>query len=259
MVSIQTFFLKLNNAKSKNQILFLFLVVGLSFQNCKSQQEESIENTSSKSYIFKKGNPNGIGKWYMGREIAHVMGYQGMAWLNRPEREKEEKVSLLIKNMDIKPTDVIADIGAGSGFHVFKMAPLASQGLIYAVDIQPEMLAEIKRRKKRQNIDNVNMVLGKEKTPNLPKNKIDKILMVDVYHEFNFPYEMLLSIKASLKKDGKIYLIEYRGEDASIPIKTIHKMTEKQAVKEFESAGFELIENIDNLPWQHCMIFGIKE
>lgn len=236
-------------------IFLLSFILCLSFQSCKSQQEESKSAQDSEMYTYKSGNPNGIGKWYMGREIAHVMGFRGMSWLNRPEREKEENVSLLIKNMDIKAKDKIADIGAGSGYHVFKMAPLAKQGQVYAVDIQPEMLAEIKRQKKRKGVENINLILGGEKSPNLPENSIDKILMVDVYHEFNFPYEMLLSMKSALKEDGKIYLIEYRGEDPKIPIKPIHKMTEKQAVKEFESAGFKLIENIDNLPWQHCMVF----
>jgi SAM-dependent methyltransferase len=246
---------KVSNKIIGNKMLFLFIIC-LFFQSCKSQEEEeSNPPQDTENYTFKKDNPNGIGKWYKGREIAHVMGYQGMSWLNRPEREKEENVSLLIKNMGIKSNDVIADIGAGSGYHVFKMAPLANQGLVYAVDIQPQMLAEIKRQKENKDIENVNLILGTEKSPNLPENSVDKILMVDVYHEFNFPYEILLSIKSSLKKEGKIYLIEYRGEDPQIPIKPIHKMTEEQAVKEFESAGFRLSENIDNLPWQHCMIF----
>jgi SAM-dependent methyltransferase len=237
----------------------MLLLVSLLFQSCKGQQEKTTLNQDSEIYTYKPGNPNGIGKWYMGREIAHVMGYQGMSWLNRPEREAEENVSLLLKNMDIKSTDNIADIGAGSGYHVFKMAPMAKQGNIYAVDIQPEMLAEIKRQKQIRGIENIGLIKGSEKSANLPENSIDKVLMVDVYHEFNFPYEMLLSIKSALKEKGKIYLIEYRGEDPKIPIKTIHKMTEEQAVKEFESAGFKLIENIENLPWQHCMIFEKRE
>ena len=161
--------------------------------------------------------------------------------------------------MDLTPTDVIADIGAGSGYHVFKMAPIAHEGRVYAVDIQPEMLAAIQRQSQKQQIENVQLVLGNEKSPNLPENTIDKVLMVDVYHEFSFPYEMLLEIKSSLKTNGKVYLIEYRAEDPRIPIKPIHKMTEKQAVKEFEIAGFRLVENIKNLPWQHCMIFEKRE
>lgn len=232
----------------------LMFLLCFSFQNCVSQEKKNPENNNN-IYTFKRGNPNGIGKVYEGREIARVMGYQGMAWLNRPEREKEENVSLLIKNMEIQPTDVIADIGAGSGYHVFKMAPLANKGKVYAVDIQPEMLAEIKRQSDMQNVENIQLVLGSEKSPNLPEKALDKVLMVDVYHEFSFPYEMLLEIKSSLKAGGKVYLIEYRAEDPKIPIKPIHKMSEKQAVKEFEIAGFRLVENKDNLPWQHCMVF----
>ena len=241
-------------AEFKLRFLVMMALVGFSFQNC-TAQEKSKPVSNSEIYTYKKGSSNGIGKWFMGREIAYVMGYQGMAWLNRPDREKEENVSLLIDNMDIQTDDIVADIGAGSGYHVFKMAPLAKNGSIYAVDIQPEMLAEMKRIKKIKKADNVELILGSEKSPNLPTNKIDKILMVDVYHEFSFPYEMLKSMKNALKENGRIYLIEYRGEDKSIPIKTIHKMSEKQAVKEMEFAGFRLIKNIDNLPWQHCMIF----
>ena len=239
----------------KASIGLIFLMI-FPFQMGWSQEKNKTQNTPI--YTYKSGNPNGIGKLYEGREIARVMGYQGIPWLNRPEREKEENVSLLIKNMNIKPKDVIADIGAGSGYHVFKMAPLAKEGLVYAIDIQPEMLAVINQQKAKKGVENVNMILGGEKSPNLPENSIDKVLMVDVYHEFNYPYEMLQSIKSSLKNNGKIYLIEYRAEDPLIPIKPIHKMTEKQAVKEFEIAGFRLVENIENLPWQHCMVFEKK-
>jgi ubiquinone/menaquinone biosynthesis C-methylase UbiE len=191
----------------------------------------------------------------MGREIAYVMGFQGIDWLERPEREAEENTTRLIENLNIKPTDTIADIGAGSGYHVFKMAPIAKDGFVYAVDIQQEMLAAILTHPDAKTSKNIGTTLGNEKTVNLPENSVDKILLVDVYHEFNYPYEMIMSIKKALKKDGEIYLIEYRGEDASVPIKKIHKMTEAQAVKEMKAAGFNLKENIDNLPWQHCMVF----
>ena len=206
-------------------------------------------------YTYKKGDPNGIGKWYLGREIAYVMGFQGIGWLERPEREKEENTSKLIKNMNIQANDVIADIGAGSGYHVYKMAPLANDGKIFAVDIQEEMLAAIILSSAFKSHGNIEPILGNETTVNLPEYTVDKVLMVDVYHEFSYPYEMLLSIKNALKDDGEIYLIEYRGEDDTFPIKKVHKMTEKQAVKELKAAGFRLKDNINNLPWQHCMVF----
>ena len=227
------------------------------FISCFLTAYESIaqaDNNDTK-YTYKRGDYNGIGKWYMGREIAYVMGFQGINWLERSEREIEEDVSTLIKNMEIKTDDTIADIGAGSGYHVFKMAPLAENGLVYAVDIQPEMLEAIELKKRSKRVSNVETVLGSEKSINLPKNSLDKILLVDVYHEFSYPAEMVGSIKNALKSNGQLFLIEYRGEDSSVPIKKIHKMTVKQSIKEMEAAGFRLKENIDNLPWQHCMIF----
>jgi predicted methyltransferase len=234
--------------------LFLLIFSSLLILNqCVAQKP----NTDNK-YKFQKGDYNGIGKWYMGREIAHVMGYQGIDWLERSEREKEENVSNLIENMGIKPTDTIADIGAGSGYHVFRMAPLANNGLIYAVDIQVEMLMEIENTKQFNKINNVETILGSETSIQLPVRSVDKILMVDVYHEFNFPIEMIASIKNALKPEGQLFLIEYRGEDPKVPIKKIHKMTENQAVKEMEAAGFKLKSNITNLPWQHCMIFVLE-
>ncbi len=210
---------------------------------------------SNEAYTFRKGDPNGIGKWYQGREIAHVMGFQGVGWLNRPEREQEENTSILLRNMDIGVHDVIADIGAGSGYHVFKLASLADKGLIYAVDIQDEMLAELGKNKANGKVKNVEIIKGSVMSVNLPKNSVDKVLMVDVYHEFNYPMEMIASIKKALKEDGKIFLIEYRGEDQSVPIKKIHKMTKEQAIKEMQAAGMKLERNISNLPWQHCMVF----
>ncbi|MGA8854826.1 MAG: class I SAM-dependent methyltransferase [Christiangramia sp.] len=238
----------------KKCIYSLFILfLSLCFFQCKGQTENTSEN-----YTFKSGSFDGIGKWYKGREIAHVMGFQGINWLERPEREKEENTSRLIKNMNILPDDRIADIGAGSGYHVFKMAPLAKEGLVYAVDIQDEMLQAILDRKKEADLENIEIIKGSEKSVNLPENTVDKILMVDVYHEFNYPVEMLTSMHSALRENGEIYLIEYRGEDDSIPIKKLHKMTEAQAVKEFKANGFVLKKNISNLPWQHCMVFKKK-
>ena len=231
------------------------------FISCFLTANESISqaNNNDTKYTYKRGDYNGIGKWYIGREVAYVMGFQGINWLERSEREIEEDVSTLIKNMEIKTDDTIADIGAGSGYHVFRMAPLAENGLVYAVDIQPEMLEAIELKKRSKRVSNVETVLGSEKSINLPKNSLDKILLVDVYHEFSYPAEMVGSIKNALKSNGQLFLIEYRGEDSSVPIKKIHKMTVKQSIKEMEAAGFRLKENIDNLPWQHCMILEKKQ
>lgn len=210
-------------------------------------------------YTYKDGDPNGIGKWYMGREIAHVMGYQGIGWLERPERETEEDTQTLLQNMEITDGDTIADIGAGSGYHVFKMASQTRKGHIYAVDIQDEMLEAIEHKKKTIGVQNIITVKGNAKSINLPDDSVDKVLMVDVYHEFDFPAEMAASIRKALRPNGRVYLIEYRGEDPSVPIKKVHKMTEEQAVREMEKAGFKLLQNLKNLPWQHCLIFTKAE
>jgi len=235
----------------KNFSILIILISCFLTSNESIAQADSIDT----KYIYKRGDFNGIGKWYMGREIAYIMGFQGINWLERSEREKEEDVSTLIKNMKIKTNDTIADIGAGSGYHVFKMAPLAENGLVYAVDIQPEMVETIELKKRSKRMSNIETVLGSEKSINLPKNSIDKILLVDVYHEFSYPIELVKSIKNALKPNGQLFLIEYRGEDLTVPIKKIHKMTEKQSIAEMKAAGLSLKENIDNLPWQHCMIF----
>lgn len=238
--------------KFKATYFFFLLILILPLTQCQAQTK------SDSNYEYKNGDPSGIGKWYKGREIAYVMGYQGMNWLERPEREKEEHTSKLLKNMNLKSTDAVADIGAGSGYHVFKIALKVNDGMVYAVDIQKEMLDAMKQKNKKEKQEHIKFIKGSEQSANLPENSVDKILMVDVYHEFEYPVEMLSSMKKALKPNGKIYLIEYRGEDPKVPIKRLHKMTESLAVKEFRANGFHLIENIDNLPWQHCMVFGVN-
>lgn len=238
----------------KKEILLLLVITGiLTSHQCNGQ-----DTSSNTKYTFKKGDPHGIGKWYMGREIANVMGFQGMEWLERPEREEEENTSKLLLNMNIDVDDKVADIGAGSGYHVFKMASIAKKGSVYAIDIQDEMLTELRRKKEKTQIKNITVIKGSDKSINLPENSIDKALLVDVYHEFDYPIEMIASIKNALRPNGKLFLIEYRGEDDQVPIKKVHKMTEKQAVAEMRASGMQLERNLDNLPWQHCMVFVKK-
>jgi FkbM family methyltransferase len=206
-------------------------------------------------YVFKPGDPNGIKKWYMGRQIAHVMSHYGIDWLERPERDIEENTSLLLKNLDLKQGMQIADIGAGSGYYSRLLSKRIGNGKVFAVDIEPEMIQYLKATMQQENISNIVTVLGKEKSVSLPPSSMDMMLLVDVYHEFSFPYEMALSMHKSLKPDGKLVLVEFRLEDDNVPIKAIHKMSEAQAVKELKAAGFRLEKNISNLPWQHCMVF----
>ena len=206
-------------------------------------------------YKIRAGDPNGINKWYMGRQIAHVMSHFGIDWLEREEREMEENTSLLLKNLAVKPGMVVADIGAGSGYHSALLSKMVGTGKVFAVDVEPEMIAYLKARIKQEKLSRIVPVLSTEQKVSLPENAIDMMLLVDVYHEFSFPYEMALSMQAALKPGGKLVLVEFRAEDPTVPIKTIHKMSEAQAIKEFKAAGFAFDKNIDNLPWQHCMVF----
>jgi SAM-dependent methyltransferase len=204
----------------------------------------------------ERHDPNGIGKFYLGREIAHVMGHEGIGWLERPEREAEEAPKMLIAALGLKPGHVVADIGAGSGYFSFRMAPkVAPEGKVLAVDIQPEMLDFLRRRSRELGIANVEPVLGATDDPKLPAGGVDLALMVDVYHEFDQPYEMMSAIVRSLRPGGRVVLVEYRKEDPRVPIKEVHKMSEAQARKEMEAAGLAWVQTIDILPRQHILIF----
>ena len=202
-------------------------------------------------------DPNGIGKFYMGREIAHVMGHQAADWLERPEREEEERPSLLLDLLNLKPGQVIADIGAGSGYLSFPIAQkLGPTGKVMAVDVQPEMLEIIRKRSAEKKLSNVIPVLGEEKDPKLPPGSVDLILMVDVYHEFSYPWEMGHAMVRSLKPGGRIAFVEYRMEDPTVPIKLVHKMSEAQVKKEMAiHPGMSWERTLRDLPRQHVIFF----
>jgi precorrin-6B methylase 2 len=211
-------------------------------------------------YEYRKDHdPDGIGKFYMGREIAHVMGHQAAGWLERPEREKEERSSLLLKSLKLKPGQVVADIGAGSGYFTFPIArEVAPSGKVYAVDIQPEMLDLIRKRMRERKVENVVPIHGTETDPKLPKEAIDLILLVDVYHEFSRPYEMTCAMVRALKPGGRLVFVEYRLEDPNVPIKLVHKMSQRQVVKEMEPHPLRHVRTLNTLPWQHIIIFAKK-
>jgi SAM-dependent methyltransferase len=198
---------------------------------------------------------DGIGKVWMGREISKVMGHPGIGWLERTEREKEEAPSKAIALLELAPDAVLADIGAGSGYYSFRIAKKLPQGRVVAVDIQPEMLDFLKAESARQGVKNVVPHLGAIDDVRLPPASLDAALLVDAYHEFDHPVEMLASLRSALKPKGRIYLLEYRAEDDNVPIKPHHKMTEAQARKEFAAAGFRFVVNKPDLPWQHLMVF----
>ena len=209
-------------------------------------------------YTAKTPGPGGTGKVYMGREISQVVGHQAITWLERPERVGEELPDEVVRNMEVKPTDVVADIGAGSGYFSLRLAKLVPQGKVYAVDIQDEMLTFIQVRAAAQNLTNVISHKGEIFDTKLPENSIDVALMVDAYHEFSHPLEMMQSIAKALKPGGRLIQLEYRGEDPKVQIKALHKMTQWQVKREMAAVGLTWKETRDFLPIQHYFVF-VKE
>ncbi len=210
---------------------------------------------SAPLYSRKTPSRDGIGKVYMGREISFVMGHRGMGWLERDTREREERTDLVVENMKLSKDAVVADIGAGSGYFTFRISPRVPRGRVLAVDIQQEMLDVIERRRSSAGALNVQTVLGTPTDPNLPPESVDAALMVDAYHEFSDPREMMNGLVAALKPGGHVFLVEYREEDPSVPILPLHKMSEAQARLELEAVGLEFVENRSMLPQQHFLIF----
>jgi predicted methyltransferase len=201
-------------------------------------------------------DPNGIGKFYLGREIAQVMGPGGVPWLERDEREFEEKPAVVIEALQIKPGDTVADLGAGSGYYSFRLSPVVGPtGKVLAIDIEQRMLDIIRDRAARQKFANVTTVRSTASDPNLPPASVDLLLMVDVYHELAFPYEMMRAVVTALKPGGRVALVEYRKEDPNVPIKEVHKMSERQIVREMQAIGLKHQRTVETLPLQHLAIF----
>ena len=199
---------------------------------------------------------DGIGKVYLGREIAHVMGHEGADWLERPERISQEQPDRVIAAMELKPTDVVADIGAGTGYFSIRIARKVPQGSVIGEDIQPEMIDLMRESVTRAGVGNVRPLLGTTEDPHLPAGAVDTVLLVDAYHEFDQPLEMMQGIVKGLKPDGQVVFVEYRGEDPAVPILPHHKMTEPQLSKEMAAVGLHLVRRYEELPWQHVLIYG---
>ena len=205
-------------------------------------------------------DPNGIGKFYMGREIAAVMAPGGMPWLDRPERERQERPEVVIDALELRSGEVVADLGAGSGYFTFRLAPkVGDAGKVLAVDIQDEMLETIRQRAKALKVENVVEVKGSETDPKLPTSSVDLVLMVDVYHELAYPFEVMTKVRQSLKPSGLVVFVEYRKEDPRVPIKELHKMSVEQLEKEMAAVGLVRVRTVETLPWQHIVIFGKAE
>jgi ubiquinone/menaquinone biosynthesis C-methylase UbiE len=212
-------------------------------------------SAASEPYTSGPKTRDGIGKYYFGREIAHYMTHEGAPWLDRPEREQEEQPDLVLAALALKPGDAVADIGCGTGYFSWRLArAVGSAGRVYGVEIQPEMLARLAAKMKERAVDNVIGILGTLEDPRLPQ-PVDLVLMVDVYHEFSHPAEMMAAICRQLKPGGRVALVEYRGEDATVPIKPLHKMTEDQVKKEMSKLPLEHITTLRTLPRQHLLVF----
>lgn len=228
------------------------LCLGLVLGACGVIADADLENSH---YTTGLPTRDGIGKFYMGREISHVMGHLGAGWLERPERERQERTDLLIAGLNLSEDFVVADIGAGTGYFSFPVAQRVPQGRVLSVDIQPEMLALIEQRKARENVANLETILGAEDDPRLPNNEIDLAFIVDAYHEFSFPREMGERLKEALTPGGQLVLVEYRAEDPRVPIKPLHKMSEKQVKQEMAAIGLTWVRTESYLPQQHVLIF----
>jgi FkbM family methyltransferase len=206
-------------------------------------------------YTTGAASADGIGKRYMGREISQVMGWQGAAWLEREEREKEERIDLLLQALELQPGMVVADIGAGTGYLSRRMArQVAPAGRVLAVDAQPQMVAMLRSAAQREGLDNVVASQAQETDVRLPPASVDLALMVDVYHELAYPREVLASIVQALKPGGRLVIVEYRAEDARVPIKTLHKMSEAQVRRETALPPLRWERTDARLPLQHVIV-----
>ena len=211
-------------------------------------------------YVTIPVSPDGIGKRYMDREISAVMGWQGATWLERDKREREERTDLLLEALALQPGMVIADIGAGTGYLSRRMAPLVMPGgKIIALDLQPEMISILQTTVNRSGLKQIKVKQGSVDNIKLPKNSIDMAIMVDVYHELAYPYEVMVSILQALKPRGRLVFVEYKAEDIRVPIKPLHKMSEAQIKREAGIFPLDWERTVSTLPWQHVVVFRKRE
>jgi SAM-dependent methyltransferase len=211
------------------------------------------------TYQYRPASVDGIGKFYYGREIAQVMGYAGVSWLERPERAAEERPDWLVEDLHLAPTMSVADIGAGSGYLTRLLSPRVPGGRVYAVDVQPEMVGLLKALAEQPEFANIVPVQGAADDVHLPAGSIDLAVMVDVYHELEYPAEVMASVLKALKPNGRVLFVEYRAEDPSVPIKALHKMSEAQIRKEMAALPLVWERGSERLPLQHLFVFRKRE
>ena len=211
-------------------------------------------------YSQLPASADGIGKSYMGREISAVMGWQGAAWLERQERQREERTDLLLAALVLQPGIVVADIGAGTGYLSRRMAPAVMPGgKVWALDVQPEMVSLLEAGAKRSGLTQIEARLSAVDDVKLPASSVDLAVMVDVYHELAYPYEVLASVLKALKPGGRLVFVEYKAEDPRVPIKQLHKMSEAQIKKEAAVFPLDWERTVSTLPWQHVVVFRKRD
>jgi ubiquinone/menaquinone biosynthesis C-methylase UbiE len=228
----------------------------------KAQQEVANERVAETSPDVAETSPDikpkeKARRVYLGRIVAQYMSHLGASWLVRPEREREESVKESFEQLSLTEGMTVCDLGCGNGFWTLPIArAVGGTGKVLAVDIQPEMLVQLRQRASMENVNNIEPIRGEIDDPHLPVGAVDLVLLVDVYHEFSHPQSMLWAMRRSLKPNGVVALLEYREEDPEVPIKPLHKMSKTQIIKEYEANGLKLVREYNNLPWQHLMFFA---
>jgi SAM-dependent methyltransferase len=234
-------------------IAALWLVLGTFVSSLPMATAEN--SVATPLYREGRGSPDGIGKFYQGREIAAVMGFEGTPWLERPNRASEERPDLLVEELRLQPGMAVADIGAGSGYLSRRMAPIVGPGRVFAVDVQPQMVALLRELSQKPELKNLVPIQGDTDNVKLPSASIDLAVLVDVYHELAYPYEVMRSLIRALKPGGRVVLVEYRGEDAAVPVKLLHKMSEAQIRREMSALPLTWDRTSERLPMQHIVVF----
>jgi SAM-dependent methyltransferase len=244
------------DTRSAGMLAALWLVLSALVSPMPAIAEDSV---AMPLYREGRGSADGIGKFYQGREIAAVMGFEGAQWLERPSRASEERPDLLVEELHLQPGMTVADIGAGSGYLSRRMAPIVGRGRIFAVDVQPEMVALLRDLAQKPEFKNLVPILASTEDVNLPLASIDLAVLVDVYHELAYPNEVMQSVIRALKPGGRVVLVEYRGEDPAVPIKALHKMSEARIRREMSVLPLTWERTSERLPMQHLVVFRKSE
>jgi ubiquinone/menaquinone biosynthesis C-methylase UbiE len=239
--------------------LSILIVLWLAFPSCENGDgnpaQKPVKPALTYPYTFKTKSIDGTGKVYANREIGQIMTAESAAWLHLKDKQKEASAKMAIDSMKLQPNSVVADIGAGTGYYTFRIAKRVPGGKVYAVEIQDDLIRYLNNRKRETGDSNVVVIKGDVKSPHLPDNSLDLALLIEVYHELEYPKEMMQYIGKALKKNGRLLIIEFRAEDPNLHINPLHKMSVVQIKKEMKMNGFKLTYDGEFLPFQHFLMF----